>query len=162
MTGANDILKKFLDWVSSWDEWEVTDVEPAVLSDSDLAQFRCLVKNPSRDMKDWMEKYVITFWKDGMQEKDRPERKALFFDNSVSTFRENEGAMLADFWHAVADFELSMVHESNTHRVAYFESKTRLAQQAADDAKETLDYYTDMLMRAKRNEASSHSAQRQY
>lgn len=147
----DDTVKKLLSWKDGWEEWEATGDEPAIPMGSDLDEFERLVKAPSQSFKDWMEEYVTMFWDGGMEELDRPQRKALLFGNSVSHLpnREREGNLLEDFWYGVSDFEADMIHRSKEHRVKYFETKVNLAKRAVSDANEILDYYIEMLERAK-------------
>ena len=153
MANDDNVLKKFLNWNSGWEDWEITDDEPPVPADSDLDKFDSLIERPTPALKTWMEEYIYAYWNEGLNENDRPERRALFYGNSVRSLpdREREGVLLERFWNSVSDFESDMIRESKKHRVAYFEAKVKQARRKVNLMNSILEHYKDVLDRV-RNE----------
>lgn len=65
MANDDNVLKKFLNWNSGWEDWEITDDEPPVPADSDLDKFDSLIERPTPALKTWMEEYIYAYWNEG-------------------------------------------------------------------------------------------------
>lgn len=151
MINTDNVLNKFLDWKDGWENYEIVGDEPPILTNSDIAEFEELLKQQPQSLKNWIKEYNLSYWNNGLQEKDRAKRKALFFGNSVTNLpdRKREGCLLESFWNTVGDVELEMIRTDKAYNVTYFDAKVKRAKLAVDDAKKTLDYYTTMLERAR-------------
>lgn len=137
------LMRSFIAFVEVNDEYSFANPGSEL-----LRQFDKLLDNPTKELKDYMTKYLEDYWDDGRPEESRPSRLRLYFENACySGDNVDVYEVLFKYWKLVEQYEDVLCKNSENKLksldsfIQKWKNRVKDLEMELADAKESIRYY---------------------